>query len=102
MSQDQRIMLALGAAIDEINSTLPAERRLEKGAETALVGAGGRLDSMGLVNLVVAAEEAIESEFGVGVNLGDSRAMSETPSPFRSVGTLAEYVARLLREQGHG
>jgi D-alanine--poly(phosphoribitol) ligase subunit 2 len=102
MPDDNRIMRALGAAIDEINTTLPADRKLDKAADTPLMGAGGRLDSMGLVNLVVAAEEAIEGEFGASVNLGDSRAMSETPSPFRSIGSLGEYVARLLREQGHG
>lgn len=102
VSQDERVMRALGAAIQEINRTLPEKGRLRCSPDTPLVGAGGQLDSMGLVNLVVAAEQAIEDEFGASVNLGDRRARSETPSPFRTVGSLAAYIGTLIGERQHG
>lgn len=68
----------------------------ELGRETTLFGRDGVLDSMGLVALVVAVEQAIEDEYGVSVSLADERALSERKSPFRTIGTLAEYARRLI------
>jgi acyl carrier protein len=65
-------------------------------ANTRLFGRDGVLDSMGLVTLVVAVEQAIEDEYGVSVSLADDRALSQRNSPYRTVGSLAEYSARLL------
>jgi acyl carrier protein len=73
----------------------------EVGKETPLFGRDGILDSMGLVTLVVALEQAIEEQFGVSVSLADERALSERKSPFRTVGALAEYAGRLIG-QGTG
>ncbi len=64
--------------------------------DTRLFGREGLLDSMGLVTLVVAVEQAIEDEYGVSVSLADDRALSQRTSPFRTVGSLADYAARLL------
>jgi acyl carrier protein len=66
-------------------------------ADTPLFGRGGFLDSMGLVTLVVAVEQAIEDELGVSVSLADERALSQRTSPYRTVGTLAEYADGLVR-----
>lgn len=65
-------------------------------AETQLFGRAGLLDSLGLVTLVVAVEQAIADEYGVGVSLADDRALSQRNSPYRTVGSLAEYAAGLL------
>lgn len=67
---------------------------------TSLFGTDGILDSMGLVNLVVALEERIQDEYDVAITLADERAMSRSKSPFRTVTTLAEYIEELLREEG--
>jgi acyl carrier protein len=72
-------------------ATLP-----ELGTETPLFGREGVLDSLGLVALVVAVEQAIEDEYGVSVSLADERALSEGKSPFRTIGTLADYAGRLI------
>src|SRR5213596_2558331 len=64
--------------------------------DTPLFGREGFLDSMALVSLVVAVEQAIEDELGVSVSLADDRALSQRNSPYRTVGSLAEYAARLL------
>jgi acyl carrier protein len=69
---------------------------LELGSETPLFGREGVLDSLGLVALVVAVEQAIEDAYGVSVSLADERALSEGKSPFRTIGTLADYAGRLI------
>lgn len=65
-------------------------------ADTALFGADGLLDSVGLVSLAIACEQAIADEFGIYVGLADERALSQRSSPYRTVGTLAEYAAGLV------
>jgi D-alanine--poly(phosphoribitol) ligase subunit 2 len=65
-------------------------------ADTPLFGRNGVLDSLGLVTLVVAVEQAIEDVLGVSVSLADARALSQKASPYRTVGTLADYADSLI------
>jgi D-alanine--poly(phosphoribitol) ligase subunit 2 len=65
--------------------------------ETPLFGRDGILDSVGLVSLVVAVEQAIEDECGVSVSLADEQAMSQRQSPYRTVRSLADYASRLVK-----
>jgi acyl carrier protein len=67
-------------------------------AETSLFGRKGMLDSLGLVTLIVALEQKIEDKFGTPVALADEKALSQLKSPFRTVGSLAEYAVGLLQE----
>ena len=62
-------------------------------ADTVLFGENGVLDSMGLVTLIVAVEQAIEDQYDKAVGLADEKAMSQARSPYRSVASLAEYAA---------
>jgi len=64
--------------------------------ETLLFGDAGLLDSVGLVSLIVAIEQEIESDLGLSIVLADERAMSQKHSPFRSIGALADYAASLV------
>ncbi len=98
MSDIERMTEAVFQAIDELNDILPPERQLQKSPDTVLYGSGGRLDSLELVNLIVAAEQNIEDEFGIPITLADERAMSQRNSPFRTVATLVAYIAALLKE----
>ena len=72
--------------------------RIPHDPEALLVGEGGRLDSLGLINLMVAVEERLEREHGVVVTLADEEAFSATESPFRTVATLRAHVARRLAD----
>lgn len=99
MTNNERITNVIFSAVEEVNDQLPRKQRLEKSIDTILFGKSGKLDSLALVNLIVAVEEKIQEEFGVTVTLADERAMSRTNSPFKSLGTLADYVALLLEEQ---
>jgi D-alanine--poly(phosphoribitol) ligase subunit 2 len=67
------------------------------GEHTLLFGEKGMFDSVGLVSLVVSLEEAIEDRLGAAVSLADQKAMSQKSSPFRTVGTLADYAHRLVQ-----
>jgi len=94
----EKIIQAIFRAVDEVNQELPEGQRLKKSLDTVLFGRSGVLDSVGLVNLIVAAEEKIEEEFGSTITIADERAMSQKNSPFRTIGTLVDYVSSLLEE----
>jgi len=68
-------------------------------SEVALFGDSGILDSMGLVSLVVAVEQAIEEKFDSVISLADEKALSQKNSPYRTVASLAEYAAALIQEE---
>lgn len=66
--------------------------------ETVLFGSDGVLDSMGLVTLIIAVEQAIEDRFEVSAGLADEKAMSQKRSPYRSVATLADYAVAQIED----
>ncbi|MGH3117315.1 MAG: acyl carrier protein [Gaiellales bacterium] len=92
---DELVALIMGA-LNEQGDGPGITIAADLGRDTALLGRDGVLDSMGLVALVVAVEQVIEDEYGVSVSLADERALSERKSPFKTVGTLAEYAGRLV------
>ena len=47
---------------------------------------------------ILQVEEAIEDEFETTIVLADEKAMSQKNSPFRNIGTLAEYIEKILKE----
>ena len=96
---NDRIKLVIMNSIEEINRQLENEHQLEKSTNTVLFGEDGKLDSLGLINLVVAVEQNIEDEFDVTITLADERAMSQKRSPFKTVGTLTNYIEILLKEE---
>lgn len=69
-------------------------------ANPLLYGAGGALDSLGLVNLLADVEMQVSTAFGVEVVLASERAMSRKRSPFRDLDSLTEYVVELLQTDG--
>jgi acyl carrier protein len=94
MSEDLTALIV--GALREHGDARAITSPLELGTDTPLFGREGMLDSLGLVALVVAVEQAIEDEYGVSVTLADERALSERKSPFRTIGALAEYAARVI------
>lgn len=66
---------------------------------TRLVGHAAVLDSMGLVSLLLDIEQEVNNQFDTLIIIADERAMSQKQSPFRSVGTLTDYVVQLVLEQ---
>ena len=97
-----KILEGIYAAIDEVNEQFPEDQNLEKSLETVLLGSSGKLESVNLVNLLVAIEENIEEAFGIPISITDERAVSEKNSPFRTVETLCNFVLNLLDEKQNG
>ncbi len=70
----------------------------ELSADTRLFGKNGALDSMGLVTLIVAVEQAIEDRYDKSIALADEKALSQARSPYRSVASLAEYATSQIQD----
>jgi len=101
MERKDRVIQAIFRAIDDFNRQVPGEKQLEKSAETVLFGHSGKLDSLGLVDLILATEERIMEEFDISITLADEKAMSQKKSPFMTVATLADYIGHILDEKAN-
>ena len=102
MNNKKQVLRVIFKVIDEINQLLPEDGQMKKSIDTDLFGRSGKLDSMGLVTLIVTTEQKIEEELGVSITIADERAMSQKNSPFKTIGTLAEYTLLLLEENANG
>jgi hypothetical protein len=96
MQREQALQLVYDA-IDVVNRQLPQSRRLTKSPDTIIVGPSGTLDSLGIVNLVLAVEEHAGEVAGAPVRLLDEGAMLDDNGPFRNVNTLAALLERVER-----
>lgn len=88
-------------AVDEAKETIPSAVRLERAPGSRLFGEGG-LDSLGLVRFIVIVEEKVEELTEVQLTLASDKAMSRSSSPFKTLETLAAYIAECLAEEGFG
>ena len=98
----EKINQMLFNVVDELNQLRPTEEHLEKNLEAPLAGDFGRLDSSGLINLIVMTEQKADEELGVPILLTDDRTMSQVKNVFRTLGTLADYIHQLLNEKKNG
>ena len=106
MTDRDELQTKLIALIVSLSKELDEDGQLELDTpltgNSPLFGADGALDSLGLVTLIVAVEQSIESDFDVGVALADEKALSQTQSPYRTVKSLAAYAAAAVRGAGSG
>lgn len=96
---NEKVLHSLFRAIEEINRQRSARDKLEKAGRTVLLGGPSKLDSLGLINLMVTVEQKIEEDFGVAITLASRKDLFRERSPLATVATLAEYVASLLAEK---
>jgi acyl carrier protein len=93
----QGVLQAVYGAMRELReSGVPAAGPPQASIETPLFGPHGMLDSLGLVHLIVVLEDRLADLFGVNLTLADDKALSERRSPFRTVGSLTDYVVKRL------
>ena len=95
----KQLLETIYKSLDEINENLNDAQKLIKDKNTVLFGKDGQLDSLGLVNLLVIIEQNIEDEFDVSITIADEKAMSQKYSPFRTLGSLVDYIEMLLEEK---
>src|SRR5260370_5212085 len=85
--------------IDQITRESSARKPRDKGPDTPLYGSASDLDSLGLINLVVAVEQNVEKKSAIPISLVDDRALSQEQSPFLTVQTLFDYIQKLLKDE---
>jgi hypothetical protein len=95
----ERVLQALLSAVDAVNPLLPRGRKLARSPEAVLVGDGSPLDSLGLVNLIVAAEEKVQEAFDVSLTLLDEEALAPGGRPSLTLAALADHLHAML--EGH-
>ncbi len=94
-----RIIGIIYEVIDDLNVEVE-DINIVKKPDAVLLGAGSQLDSLMLVNLIVGTEQRIEEEFGYAISaLANEKAMSLKSSPLRNIGTLAEFILGVLKDQ---
>ncbi len=81
MATDERVSRAVFSAVDELNAQLPAGVSVEKSLDAPLYGAGGKLESLDFVTLIMEVE-----------------LLSKAKSPFSTLRTLIEYLEELLKQ----
>jgi acyl carrier protein len=94
---EDKIQNIVSCAIDRLNELLPTGQSLPKERTTTLLGRGGRLDSMGFVNLFVALEEELEKQLGITATLADEVMMDG--QGLSTVGELHELLIRVVRSR---
>jgi len=98
MNVQDDIAATIYRAIDDVNAQLPPASRLKKDPSTVLFGREGGLDSLSLVNLIVALEQHVEIRHGKVVSLSSPDVLLAENSPFASVEALTSYLASRVQE----
>jgi len=83
---------AIYAAVDELNAQLADDQQLEKITNASLTGDDSPLDSLGLINLLVAVEQVLAERYNANIHLLDENLFGETDGPYQTLGTLAEFA----------
>lgn len=102
MTEKEKILNCIYKALDEVNEQLSDDQQLEKTPETVLLGNSGKLESIDLVNILVATEDYLEEEFSMPISITDEKAVSEKNSPFTTIETLSDFISDLLKENSDG
>jgi len=88
---NENIIEIIYLAIDDYNQINP-NNVIIKDPETLLYGKEGKLDSLGLVNLILSIEDRLLDKYSKNISLADDKAFSERTSPFSNISTLAEFI----------
>ncbi|NCI49036.1 hypothetical protein GWC95_03825 [Sediminibacterium roseum] len=67
--------------------------------DTAIMGSESIFDSVDLVTFIVALEQTLEDDHNISITLADDRALGQAVSPFKSIGTIRDYIEVLVNEK---
>jgi len=96
LSTTDQVQQAIAAAVGDVNQTLRKEDApLTADPALVLVGDGGRLDSLGLVNFIVALERRLAEVSGRPVSVIDLL-MSGDGVPFDTLGSLRDLLVKKM------
>lgn len=86
------------AALDDADAHSLDGSPVKKSPDAPLLGSDHGVDSLTIVNLVVAIEDQVQIKLGKTVVLVDEDSMALQEHPFRTVGTLAAYVEKVINK----
>lgn len=95
-NRHQTVSLILDCLRDLLGATSVPPKNWDEDLE--LLGPGSVLDSIGLVTLIVDVEQRVAQEHDMIVTLASEAAMSRRSSPFRTVGSFADYICELVKD----
>lgn len=87
-----KVFALIGDAIRELNDELDYEHLKSVSRDTAIFEGDLALDSLSLVTLIVDIEARVSDAFDTNVSLASEKAMSMRNSPYRTVGTLVDFI----------
>ncbi len=88
------------SAIDILNEQLDGDERINKTLNEKLfeIGGNGKLDSLKLLNLIVALEETIQEKWQITISLMQEQSEMQTSNPFDTIGSLIHYIDLKIKE----
>lgn len=90
--EKESIIRVLFNTIDEVNQLLPKKEQIIKSLDAGIFGKENNLDSLGRIMVIVAFESSISEEFGLTLSLADGKILTQKENPFKTVGSLADYI----------
>ena len=95
-NSDKIIQTIIDSAIATLNEELPESEQIQTKDDTRLVGPGGALTSLQIVNLLIHLEEGISEQTGAEVDLTTNEELFNQAGPMRTVGTLSAYLSGII------
>ena len=89
----EKIMEIIYSAMDQVNAMLEDKDQLQKSPDTVIMGNGGKLDSLGLINFVVGLEQQFQQDAGIELSLADQMMNASDSGVFSTVDSLAAFIA---------
>jgi acyl carrier protein len=89
---------AIYKALGDLNKQRPANDQLALSPDTMLVGPDAKLDSLGLVNLIVAVEQHVADCLDAEIVLSEDRTLAHADTVMADVQALAQHVDLLIQE----
>ena len=96
---EKKIKEIIFMTVKGLNETLDEDQQLKLSTETVLLGKDSNINSLTLVNLIVAIEDNLEDKLKVSVTLTDEKAFSQKHSPLRTIESLTDYIEILIKEK---
>jgi len=95
-SNHQKVEKAVFDTIDQLNRQLSARNRLTKNRNELVIGEDSKLDSLGLINFLVACEQNIEVLTGQKINLTGDEMFANANSTLGTVGDFIDYISNQI------
>ena len=95
----EEVLKIISKSVEEIAEEREITQLQNVTETTPLFGAGGYLDSLGLVQLISDVEDEVSEKLNKDIVLADVLAMSAKISPFRSIASLTDFTVKKMLDE---